>query len=99
MARHHMTPDGPVPFTPEEESEWNAREQEFTANSAVREWTVIRVERNRLLAETDWWVTKAAEKASTINEEQLAYRQALRDITNQVNPFNIAWPTLPSTGE
>lgn len=24
MARHHMTADGPVPFTPEEEAEWDA---------------------------------------------------------------------------
>jgi hypothetical protein len=26
MARHHMTANGPVPFTPEEEAEWDARE-------------------------------------------------------------------------
>jgi len=26
MARHHMTEDGPVPFTTEEEAEWDARE-------------------------------------------------------------------------
>jgi hypothetical protein len=26
MARHKMTPSGPVPFTPEEEAEWDAME-------------------------------------------------------------------------
>lgn len=26
MARHHMTASGPVPFTPEEEAEWDAQE-------------------------------------------------------------------------
>jgi len=26
MSRHHMTAEGPVPFTPEEETEWDARE-------------------------------------------------------------------------
>jgi len=26
MARHHMTVDGPVPFTAEEEAEWDAME-------------------------------------------------------------------------
>lgn len=26
MARHHMTANGPVPFTPEEDAEWDAME-------------------------------------------------------------------------
>lgn len=26
MSRHHMTAEGQVPFTPEEEAEWDARE-------------------------------------------------------------------------
>lgn len=26
MTRHHMTPDGPVPFSAAEEAEWDARE-------------------------------------------------------------------------
>ena len=26
MSRHHMTPEGPVPFTDEEESAWDAME-------------------------------------------------------------------------
>jgi hypothetical protein len=26
MARHHMTVDGPIPFTTEEEAEWDAME-------------------------------------------------------------------------
>ena len=32
MARHHMTVDGAVPFTAEEEAEWDAREAVFAAN-------------------------------------------------------------------
>ena len=35
MARHHMTADGPVPFTPEEEAEWDARETEHAAEQAA----------------------------------------------------------------
>lgn len=98
MARHHMTPEGPVPFTPEEEAEWDACEAEFEATASIRAWTVIRAERNKLLTDTDWWVAKAAETGATISAEQHAYRQALRDITDQVNPFNIVWPVLPSVG-
>ena len=29
MARHHMTSNGPVPFTPEEEAEWDAMEAAY----------------------------------------------------------------------
>ena len=31
MTRHHMTVDGPVPFTAQEETEWDAREAVFAA--------------------------------------------------------------------
>ena len=37
----------------------------------------LRKKRNTLLAETDWW----ASSDLVITQEQLAYRQALRDIT------------------
>lgn len=95
MAHHHMTPDGPIPFTPEEEAEWNAREKEFTANSAVREWTVIRAERNQLMAKTDWTQLPDAALTNTQTAEWASYRQALRDITTQSDPFNIEWPVSP----
>ena len=39
---------------------------------------LVRIERNRLLKETDWWACSDRE----ITEPQKAYRQALRDITN-----------------
>ena len=29
MPRHHMTAEGPVPFTAEEEAEWDAREAAY----------------------------------------------------------------------
>lgn len=34
MARHHMTAEGPVPFTPEEEAAWDAQEAAFAAEQA-----------------------------------------------------------------
>ncbi len=36
MARHHMTANGPVPFTPEEEAEWDAMEAAEAAKSGER---------------------------------------------------------------
>jgi len=54
---------------------------------------MLRNERNRLLAETDYWVLS---DTNTASEEQLAYRQALRDITKNATSLNdVTWPTKP----
>lgn len=66
---------------------------------AAAQWAVVRAERDLLLDKCDWWVTRAIEKNATISAEQQAYREALRDITTQSDPFNITWPASPSTGE
>ena len=53
---------------------------------------LLRQERNRLLAETDWW----ASADLTMTAEQTAYRQALRDITNTYTSLDdVIWPTKP----
>lgn len=93
--RHHMTPEGPVPFTPEEEAEWDANEAAEAAGALDRQWGVVRADRNVYLSATDWWVTKAVETGESLTNEQKAYRQALRDITEQSDPLNIIWPTKP----
>ena len=49
----------------------------------------IRMKRDGLLQETDWW----AVSDRTMTDEQTAYRQALRDITGQAGfPFSVTWP-------
>jgi hypothetical protein len=56
--------------------------------------TRVRAERDRLIAETDWW----ASSDLTMTDEQTAYRQALRDITSHANfPYleEADWPTKP----
>ena len=56
----------------------------------------VKAERNRLLAESDWVVAKAAEVQSPVPPEWGAYRQQLRDVTAQQGfPFNVVWPTKP----
>jgi len=53
----------------------------------------VRDERNRLLAETDWW----ANSDVTMTDEQRAYRQALRDLpANTADPANPVFPTKPA---
>ena len=65
------------------------------------EMRLLRVERDRLIAETDWWVLPDR----TPTSEQLAYRQALRDLPNTSSPVldptsrigisGVSWPVKP----
>lgn len=76
--------------------------QEF-AEEACNEWALrkLREERDRRLAETDWW----AVADRTMSDEQKAYRQALRDITDTSSPAltdfdqldieSVNWPVRP----
>ena len=60
----------------------------------------IRMQRDRLLTDTDWVVVKHNELGTPIPQEWLDYRQALRDITEQSGfPDNVEWPTAPSNNE
>lgn len=52
--------------------------------------------RDNLLSQCDWVVTKAQELGEEVPQEWREYRQALRDITEQVGfPDNINWPEMP----
>lgn len=52
----------------------------------------IRIERDKLLAETDWMALSDV----TMSAEMAAYRQALRDITAQEGfPHSVNWPVKP----
>ena len=60
------------------------------------QWRAVRQQRDQLLSNTDWWVTVAQENNEPVPENRRAYRQALRDITKQPDPFNISWPVKVS---
>jgi hypothetical protein len=57
------------------------------------QWEEIRLIRNELLKESDW--TQLSDVSQTIKDLWTVYRQELRNITNQENPFNIEWPVKP----
>lgn len=59
------------------------------------EWNEVKAKRASILAESDWMVTRAADTGVALSEEWQQYRQALRDITNQENPFEVVWPVKP----
>ena len=56
------------------------------------EWAAVRIERNAKLAASDWTQLPDAPVDAAAWAE---YRQALRDVTDQADPFNIVWPTAP----
>ena len=58
------------------------------------QWNVIRAERNKLLVESDWTQLPDAPVDAAA---WATYRQALRDVTTQANPFAIVWPESPSS--
>jgi hypothetical protein len=66
-----------------------AKRDELIAAQPLKE---LRAERDRLIAETDWW----ASSDLTMTAEQTAYRQALRDITDNATSLDdVTWPTKP----
>jgi hypothetical protein len=69
---------------------WTTRQWE---PSAAYAWDVIRSKRDAKLQESDW--TQLPDVPITTKELWAVYRQALRDVTLQTDPFNIIWPTPP----
>jgi hypothetical protein len=61
-----------------------------------QKWNEIRSQRTHFLNSTDWVVTKHLEKNQPLPEKWINYRQQLRDITNQTDPFEIVWPEMPT---
>lgn len=93
MPRHHMTVNGPVPFTPEEEAEWDAAEAGLPNLQTQIIANEVRDKRNFMLAACDW--TQVAD-ASVDKAAWATYRQALRDVPQQSGfPWNVQWPTKP----
>lgn len=58
-------------------------------------WSEVRDERNELLRDCDWTQFQDSPITGSKLTEWQTYRQSLRDITNQENPYNITWPTKP----
>lgn len=71
---------------------WAELQARYATVAVEVAWEDLRTERDRLIAETDWMVLPDR----TPTDEQLAYRQALRDLpANTVDPANPVWPTKP----
>ena len=83
--------------TPPTEEEIQTKLAELQAAYPMR---LLRQERDRRIAETDWW----AGQDLTMTQTQKDYRQALRDLPSTTEPqldengqlTNVTWPTKPT---
>lgn len=87
-------PDG-VSFTPPlpgyslKYPEW----QWVDSRTPETQWPVVRRQRDALLAQSDW--TQLPDVPLATKERWAIYRQALRDVTLQPDPFSVVWPVAP----
>ena len=78
-----------TPLSAEEIAEREAYERDVQPGVDLE---LLREERNRRLAETDYLALSDV----TLSSEMTTYRQALRDLpSNTTDPANPVWPTKP----
>jgi Phage tail assembly chaperone protein len=92
--------DGKVVVIPKRPSDmhlfdWDAKVWVDQMTPAIK-WAEVRGRRNYLLLETDWTHLPDTPLAAQSKQAWAQYRQALRDITAQSDPFHIVWPTPPA---
>lgn len=68
------------------------QEAKYRAGKLAERWAAVRTDRNQRLKDSDW--TQLPD-APVDQAQWAAYRQALRDITNQADPFALTWPEQP----
>lgn len=78
MARHHMKNGIKVPFTKAEEDAQDLVDEAWITDTPNRKWKMIREERNRYLAKTDW--TQQIDTPQSIKDAFATYREQLRDL-------------------
>ena len=76
---------------------WNITDSsEEEINTRIDEkWGEVRETRNLLLQQSDWTQFQDSPITGSKLTEWQTYRQQLREITSQSNPFNLSWPTRP----
>lgn len=97
-----------IPDQPDEFHQWDwpshswidsrtDEQKQLDADAAVEQaWADVRAQRNARLSATDWRVVRATEAGHELAPEWSSYRQALRDVTTQSDPYSIDWPVAPT---
>ena len=95
MPRYHNINGEIIQFTAEEEAARDAEEQAWEDGALARAQARLRSERNRRLAETDFYALSDV----TMSSDMQTYRQNLRDLPSGKDTVekceNVTWPTKP----
>ena len=95
MPRYKLVNGERIQFTAEEEAQRDQEEADWEAGAFDRAIANLRQDRNRKLAQTDFYALSDV----TMSEDMTTYRQNLRDITNGLSTVedvnNVTWPTKP----
>ena len=95
MSRFKIVNNEKITLTAEENKIEDQREATHEAGKLDRKLHHLRVKRNNLLEQTDWWGTSD----NTMTDEQKKYRQDLRDLTNGLTTVEeveaVEFPTKP----
>lgn len=66
------------------------------ADAIAAQWNNVRLQRNSKLFSCDWTQLPDAPVTEVQKLAWQSYRQDLRNVTNQPDPFNITWPVEPT---
>lgn len=66
---------------------------EYNNQLVYNKWLEVRSLRDEYLSSSDW--TQLPDVSNVDKTAWATYRQQLRDITTQADPFNITWPSTP----
>ena len=95
MPRYKLVNGERIQFTAEEEAQRDQEEADWEAGAFDRAIASLRQDRNRLLAETDFYALSDV----TMSDEMKQYRQDLRDITEGLSTKEdveaVEFPTKP----
>ena len=95
MPRFKLVNGEKIQFTAEEEAARDAEEKAWNDGAFDRAMANLRQDRNRLLAETDFYALSDV----TMSDDMTKYRKDLRDITEGLSTVEdvnaVTWPTKP----
>ncbi len=95
MAKFKYVNGERLQMTDAEEAKRAAEEQAWDDAAPERAFTGLRIKRDALLSETDWWGVAD----QTMSDAQKKYRSDLRDLPSKYNDSSIlgeiTWPTKP----
>ena len=95
MPRYKLVNGERIQLTAEEEAQRDQEEADWEAGAFDRAMANLRQDRNRKLAETDFYALSDV----TMSEEMTTYRQNLRDITDGLTTVEeveaVEFPTKP----